>query len=254
MKRSLFLKALCCLLALCLLSGCTPKSPLLAHADDDSELGREFAAVYLEKYNYSIENQEKESIYLTPHPEFKDCFLLDGTMLSQEEKEKCGRLWIRDQVFSKRIQVPFSKSFTVCEPVKAAQWEPGESPENESEGDYEFRTESCVCFRKEDGIEVTQLAYGSWDKAVHHCNTVIELYGDLSRFRICFVRREEPHYDTRYTLDGAGKDHVIAALVDGEVLTEGLAENYTVTITGWGIGLIRKEYDQYGNLISTTEE
>lgn len=256
MEKKFFQKMLCCLAIVLLLSGCAgkEKSPLLAHADDDTGHTK-FAELWLyRRLGYSIENAEGETLQFVSDPESPD------KSVKAEGNLDYYALDPVDDSYKIFLSL-FSKSFTVQNDYVGTALEEGLITEKELEEDTNVLfTNSHIVYYLEDGTVVSQAAGGKYDKAVHHCNNVIELFGDLSEFCIKFVvLNQDPNYkiteNEYYQLDGSGKDHVIVALVDGEIKTEGMVSNYTVykSVIDKDIH-ITKEYDETGKLLSTTEE
>lgn len=267
MKRSLFLKVCCCLLAVCLLSGCAPKSPLLAHADDDTGLLKTGIDVTLRRFSGIKNAKGKELRFFskTENPfqkigdSLSDSSPLEGNMSYEvvskdEEKGKIG------------LKLPFSKTFTV---YSLYHYFPEDVAARNKVWQKELLTKvSAEVNLTFSGIStVYQSISGDWEKIVFHCNNVTELYGDLEEFeaniKVDSVLSEDKKLKKktdRYILEGSGRDHVILALADGELLTEGMEGNYTVThkiYTDWEKDkdvTVKEEYDQDGNLLSTTEE
>lgn len=264
MKKKCFSSVLCCLLALfCLFSGCERKSPLLVHADDVGDLKTDYAAIDLiHHFGYSIENGEGETLSRVPEttshedgkPDEGDKDIVGGTMEYSKEATagytRSGGRW-------RTYQVPFSQTFTVNNNISQAYVDMGVISEKDVR---KLDIESRVSFYTEDST-IEQLTRGYWSKAVHHCNNVVELYGDLSEFGVCFsisegVKFGEPWpfigQKAAYIIRGTGKDHVVIALVDGKIQAEGMVGNYTVTWKreheSWNT---RQEYDENGKLLHT---
>ncbi len=254
MKKTLFLKIFCCLLILCLLSGCGPKSSLLAHADDTDGLKKDLAEISLWCHiGYSIENSRGEKLQYLPDSEETGEHIITGEHYKPEGNMKySGETRDSFKVGWHRFQVPFSQSFTVHEDyLTAAVEQEVFTTEEIKEVDYE--TESHATFYFEDNMTVFQDTWGDWNKAIHHCNNVVELFGGLSEFTITFRMLKNslpPALADSYEISGAGKGHVIAAFENGEILTEGMEGNYTVTVNDYFV----YEYDETGHLLSTTEE
>lgn len=265
MKRSLFLKVCCCLLAICLLSGCAPKSPLLAHADDDTGLNKETAILRLYKASRVTNAEGKEIGWYTklnhPFEKIEDWAGIDvepqgnmeHTVHSYDGKDEID------------LEIPFSKSFTVYSIYRRLPAEV--SAENQLRNKPIQVSSGVTFYTGTSDNRNGQSVCGSWGKAVHHCNNVIELYDCLPEleFTVCMVVDDPSSTPKKesyniYEIEGKGGDHVIVALADGKVLADGMECNYTVTrttYTGWERDkyvTVKEEYDKDGNLLSTTEE
>lgn len=251
MKRNAFLKALCCLLAVCLLSGCTSKSPLLANADDTNGL-EDTVSIELDHF-CSVKNAEGKELRwfsLSGDPFWETdsrenyTYKLEGTMEYH--------LFSEDE-FKVSFATPFSKTFTVSSVYELFPDRISAANEHVvKEIGKKLSPKVSARFDYTDDSSSGQSIEGDWSRIVFHCNKVTELYGDLDKFNI-FLFGSSGTYD----LEGSGGDHVIVALVDGEIKTEGMVGNYTVTHTnqtGDKMTTIVREYDETGNLLSTTEE
>lgn len=268
----------CCLLALiCLLPGCERKSPLLAHADDIGDLKTDYAAIDLiEETNstkgmgYTIENEEGETLSLVRISKSQPSGPV-GTMESLNEAEAGHAGFNRYKIF----QVPFSKTYTVSALVRPTYWVENRGMPEDEVMELKNKTQSRVSYYSE-GNTIEQLTEGYYameqtdedyyNKIVHHCNNVVELYGDLSELWVCFnitegtkfgkpdvgKRKQRVEGQNTYIVHGSGKDHVIIALVDGEIRTEGMVGNYTVTRRLEDEDSdARLEYDETGKLLHT---
>lgn len=277
MRKKNLLKVFCCLLALiCLLPACERKSPLLTHADDVGDLKTDYAAIDLmESSDYSIENKESETLSLVSHPIRDEAGMIanknytpEGTIKYFNESATDCSVYGRWRTY----QVPFSETYTMSiydDPDRLKELEQMDISEEDREKlkKLKIHSESRVTYYAE-GNTIEQFTGGHWSKAVHHCNNVVELYGDLSELRVCFnftkgtlYTKGAPYgpparsWKNAYAIHGNGKDHVIIALVDGEIRTEGMVGNYTVTRRSEAEGMATTfEYNQNGKLLHTEEE
>ncbi len=260
MKKRLAFKTLCCLPAVCMLLGCTGESKLLAIADDDTYMQETTVDGTLFDFKgYRIVNAEgKELHYVSFDPEHSDNYHgPEGTMEFTDSHlpsfNDYENFW-SEKPFCNRLRFPFTKRFTF------------ERYQNEEES-WSDKTLSEFTFCKEEkekGVRTTtrQSVFGFCSKVVHHCNNVIELEGDLSDLLVGFnVKVFAEPTDTEisnfsYLLRVDGGDRVVVALIDGKIVTEGMASGYTTrtraqTQDNETMAVIN-EYDKDGNLLNTS--
>lgn len=256
MKRSLFLKTFCCLLALCLLSGCTTRSQLLAHADDGLE-EIEYVTVNLQKHTaFSVENAEGDyvrNVPLVPDDPEDSRLKADGTMDFDRVDYDDG--------YTKIKADPSRYLIVHCD---------------RPEEDKDEIAGAKVFFHGEDR-RVEQRVLSLWDKVVCHCNNVIEIYGEPSEATVEFNIMD---YDWGgdspsdawkifspnnifYEMNGEIGEYAVVAMVNDEIIVKGALGDYTVRTYQPANSpeynhqrelLVEKRYNKYGKLLSTTEE
>ncbi len=264
MKNSAFLKAFSCLLVLCLLSGCKPKSELLINADDDTGLNKETATLTICRVS-SAENAEGDKI--SWYTKVDDPFEIIKNPEDVDTEPQGDMQHTVDYSYGTKahLEVPFSRSFTVHSIYEHFPAEVSARNKSRQEDSKEpIQVNSSIKYET-DSRTMSQGVSGEWSKVVYHCNNVTEIYTGYagSKFSLrYFVSNKFPEVEPTlkedvYDLNGSGGDHVIIALIDGEILTEGMEGNYTVSHyhrVNNNITTTEMEYDKDGNLLSATEE
>ncbi len=255
MKRSLFLKTFCCLLAVSLLAGCK------GDGTENSELNywelTDCAIVSFDANHYGFANDQGKVLYYRQMGNYlgdRDIGHLEGTM-------ECyhwfpiGTFSLSKGPFTGTAYVPYSKFLKVATRCPMPE-------------DYTSRF--AVTFVKDGVYEKNLSVTGKYEGQVTlRSDGTINLCGHNGEITVTYSMRknEDDEGYLYYELCGVAEEYAEFFMggTAGEIIVKGMAGNYTVTTYQDGVTegefsftqerkpLRIREYDKDGNLLSTTD-